>query len=192
MVKHVAISLPIEIEKSMVGQVDYRRLIRFGPVGDDQFVIVGEAVFHHDGKPAGETLFAVGSDIIEVCFLAIHHAPVPYPCMEPPSAAMQCIWPVVGRDAERLAINGETAVRDTVCKSPCCYAVVNLVGSEVSLYAIKSEHHIGGSPLFVGHDKPDDTGSIVGKGHGHSPVVFQPDEVRGLSSNLVFKLIFLR
>src|SRR5690606_39162639 len=167
MVEHAAISLPVEIEKGVIGEVHYRGFIRFSTVGNHQFVIVGKPIFHHDGELTGETLFTIGSDIIEVGLLAIYHAPIPYTRMEAAGTAMQCIRSVVGLDAERFAIDGETSVRDAVCKSSGCYAMINLVRREVPLYAIKSEHHIGGIPAFVGHDKPDNPGSIVGKGHGH-------------------------
>src|SRR5690606_1141529 len=190
-VQHVAVSLPVKIEKGMVREVNYRGFIRFGPVGYHQFIVVSKSIVDHDGKSAGETLFAIGSNVIEIRLFAIDDTPVPYTRMEAPGATMQCMRPVVGLYTESLTINGKAAVSDTVRKSSRRYAVIYLVGSKVSIYAIKSEHHVGRAPRFVGHEKSDDTGAVIGKGHGHSAIVFQPDEARGLSGNLLSELIFL-
>src|SRR5690606_18245204 len=190
MVKHVAITFAVEIEECMIGQVDYSRLIRFSPIVDNQLIIVSKTIFNHNGQFPRKTLLAVGGYVVEIRFFPIYHTMIPYTAMKAPGAAVQGIRPVVGLDVECFPINGKATIRNAVCKPSHRYAMINLIGSNVRLYRIKTQHHVDRLSGVIGYDKANDTRTIIRKSYRHSPVVFKSDQVRRRSGNLAVKLVF--
>lgn len=112
MVFHRAAAVAAQIEVGMVGEIHHRALLRRRLVGDGE-LIVDQAIGDLHPDSAGKTLLTVGRGVGEGdrVFLA---GKFPQFLVEALDSAVKAVFPFVGRDAVRPAVDGEPCPADAV------------------------------------------------------------------------------
>jgi hypothetical protein len=110
-------ALPGEVPIGVIGEVDDRGSVGFGPVVDAQPVVVIETVGHRHCQRSAVPLLAIGTDPRQAHagrVIVPHVLGVPDALVETDHAAMERIGAVVGGELIGRAIEGEAAGGDAV------------------------------------------------------------------------------
>ena len=152
-----------EIEVTVVGEIENRRLISGRLVTNPQRILLGPSVSHGAFEGAGVTFFAIGAGIGEretgVAPL-IADLGLPNLLIESFDATVKGVGSVVDRETVFLAIEGELSFRNTVGVASGDTAEVGAL-FEVFSNRIKTENDVPHFAVLIGHDERGHGAAIV-------------------------------
>src|SRR5450830_1245508 len=176
-------ALPRQIEIAVVGQVDWRGLVRHGVVAQVQRVVVIQLIGQRHAELARVAVFAVRTAARERDAYRIvpgERLGLPHHLVKALDAAMQVIRRVIHGQLVILAVQTETSLGDAVAVTADDGAQEGAV-LQIRFEALETEHHVGKFAVAVRHVDFADDGAKVQHFHLHALAVRQGKYAHGLA-----------
>ncbi len=184
-------SVAREVEVRVVGEVDHGRLVGGRAVSDVELVAGKGCICHGGFHVAGKTVVAVGRVHCQykcgvVGLLGGIHLILPAG-----GTTVECVAEVIDRQLDGVAVDGQTAVVDTVGITSDSRAKVCLVVfGQIGLDAVKAQHYVAHLAVASRHFESHDAAAIVGYGYLHACTAL--DAVEGCGFAVHFRYKFSR
>ena len=163
MVEHRAGGLAVEVEIDVVGQIDHRRAVGLGQVGDLELIFVIEIEDRLDSQLARIVLVALLRGERHDYAVGLYAA-LPDTVGEVFRASMQVVAAVVDLQTVHLTLDLQATKGDAI--GIASYALTHgRAVTKVALGGFVAQYHVVHLPLAVGNDDRKDRGSVVRELH---------------------------
>ena len=163
-----------EVEETVVSEVYNRCFVSSGAVFDSQCIhFIFQSVGHFYFQITGESLFAVGRNIIELHGTFINLDSVPYTGVETGRSSVQGVRAVVDCEFMFFAEQSEFSFGDTVAITSDSCTQERFRAVDYMVNAVVSENHISILTVFVRYHNRKNGAPVIRYGHFHSLFVFK-------------------